>query len=207
MTHVTLIRDRSGLVGFEAKGHTGYADEGSDIVCSAVSALTQTAALGINEVLKIQTALDITEANMYLMLPADISDQDCEKAQIILKTMALGLRSIAATYGDTSKYQKGRCNTMMNINLQLFAHKKGGGSTKNGRDSESKRLGPKRADGQFVLAGNILVRQRGTHFHPGVNVGLGKDDTLYAKADGIVRFETKHLGRREVSVYAEEVAE
>ena len=89
---------------------------------------------------------------------------------------------------------------MMNINLQLFAHKKGGGSTKNGRDSESKRLGPKRADGQFVLAGNILVRQRGTHFHPGVNVGLGKDDTLYAKADGIVRFETKHLGRREVSV-------
>ena len=89
----------------------------------------------------------------------------------------------------------------MNINLQLFAHKKGGGSTKNGRDSESKRLGPKRADGQFVLAGNILVR------HPGVNVGLGKDDTLYAKADGIVRFETKHLGRREVSVYAEEVAE
>ena len=95
----------------------------------------------------------------------------------------------------------------MNINLQLFAHKKGGGSTKNGRDSESKRLGPKRADGQFVLAGNILVRQRGTHFHPGVNVGLGKDDTLYAKADGIVRFETKHLGRREVSVYAAEDAE
>ena len=97
MTHVTLIRDRSGLVGFEAKGHTGYADEGSDIVCSAVSAL------GINEVLKIQTALDITEANMYFMLPADISDQDCEKAQIILKTMALGLRSIAATYGDYIK--------------------------------------------------------------------------------------------------------
>ena len=203
MTHVTLIRDRSGLVGFEAKGHTGYADEGSDIVCSAVSALTQTAALGINEVLKIQTALDITEANMYLMLPADISDQDCEKAQIILETMALGLRSIAATYGDYIKISE----RMMNINLQLFAHKKGGGSTKNGRDSESKRLGPKRADGQFVLAGNILVRQRGTHFHPGVNVGLGKDDTLYAKADGIVRFETKHLGRREVSVYAEEVAE
>ena len=74
---------------------------------------------------------------------------------------------------------------MMNINLQLFAHKKGGGSTKNGRDSESKRLGPKRADGQFVLAGNILVRQRGTHFHPGVNVGLGKQDTLYAIENAI----------------------
>ena len=81
----------------------GFSDEGSDIVCSAVSALTQTAALGINEVLNIQTALDITEANMYLMLPADISDQDCEKAQIILETMALGLRSIAATYGDYIK--------------------------------------------------------------------------------------------------------
>ena len=75
----------------------------------------------------------------------------------------------------------------MMINLQLFAHKKGVGSTRNGRDSESKRLGPKRADGQFVLAGNILVRQRGTHFHPGNNVGIGKDDTLFAKVDGVVR--------------------
>ena len=74
-----------------------------------------------------------------------------------------------------------------------MAHKKGMGSTKNGRDSESKRLGPKRADGQFVLAGNILVRQRGTRIHPGVNVGIGSDDTLYAKADGVVRFE--RLGR------------
>ena len=96
---------------------------------------------------------------------------------------------------------------MLKLNLQFFAHKKGVGSTKNGRDSEAKRLGAKRADGQFVKAGNILYRQRGTKIHPGVNVGLGKDDTLYAKADGIVRFETKHLGRREVSVYAEQVAE
>ena len=92
---------------------------------------------------------------------------------------------------------------MMNINLQLFAHKKGVGSSRNGRDSESKRLGPKRADGQFVAAGNILVRQRGTHIHPGVNVGKGKDDTLFALVDGVVRFETKHLGRKQVSVYAE----
>ena len=82
-----------------------------------------------------------------------------------------------------------------------MAHKKGGGSTKNGRDSESKRLGAKRADGQFVLAGNILVRQRGTHFHPGTNVGIGKDDTLFATVDGVVRFETKHLGKKQISVY------
>ena len=83
---------------------------------------------------------------------------------------------------------------MLNMNLQFFAHKKGVGSTKNGRDSESKRLGAKRADGQFVKAGNILYRQRGTHIHPGENVGIGKDDTLYAKADGVVRFS--RLGKR-----------
>ena len=80
------------------------------------------------------------------------------------------------------------------------------GSTKNGRDSESKRLGPKRADGQFVLAGNILVRQRGTKIHPGTNVGIGSDDTLYAKINGIVRFERLGRDRKQVSVY-EEIAQ
>ena len=80
---------------------------------------------------------------------------------------------------------------MLKIGIQFFAHHKGGGSTKNGRDSEAKRLGVKRADGQFVLAGNILVRQRGTHIHPGVNVGIGSDDTLFALIDGTVRFERK----------------
>ena len=90
---------------------------------------------------------------------------------------------------------------MMKINIQLFAHKKGGGSTKNGRDSESKRLGVKRADGQFVLAGNILVRQRGTHIHPGNNVGKGSDDTLFAKVDGTVKFERMGKDRKKVSVY------
>lgn len=93
---------------------------------------------------------------------------------------------------------------MFTMNLQLFAHKKGMGSTRNGRDSESKRLGPKKADGQAVLAGNILVRQRGTHFHPGENVGIGKDDTLFSKIDGVVRFEIRHLGKKTVSVYAAE---
>ena len=82
-----------------------------------------------------------------------------------------------------------------------MAHKKGMGSTRNGRDSESKRLGAKRADGQFVLAGNILVRQRGTKIHPGVNVGIGGDDTLYALVDGTVKFERKDVNRKQVSVY------
>ncbi len=89
---------------------------------------------------------------------------------------------------------------MLNMNLQIFAHKKGVGSTKNGRDSESKRLGAKRADGQFVKAGNILYRQRGTKIHPGLNVGRGGDDTLYAKADGIVRFQRKGRDKKQVSV-------
>ena len=95
---------------------------------------------------------------------------------------------------------------MFRINLQLFAHKKGVGSSRNGRDSESKRLGPKRADGQFVLAGNILVRQRGTHFHPGNNVGIGKDDTLFALIDGKVKFERMGKDRKKVSVY-EDIAQ
>ena len=95
---------------------------------------------------------------------------------------------------------------MFMMNLQLFAHKKGVGSSRNGRDSESKRLGPKRADGQFVLAGNILVRQRGTHIHPGNNVGKGKDDTLFALTDGVVRFERKDKERKQVSVYPQEAA-
>ena len=90
---------------------------------------------------------------------------------------------------------------MLKLDIQLFAHKKGMGSTKNGRDSESKRLGPKRADGQHVLAGNILVRQRGTHIHPGVNVGKGSDDTLFAKVNGVVRFERLGRDRKQVSVY------
>ena len=93
---------------------------------------------------------------------------------------------------------------MIRLNIQLFAHKKGMGSTKNGRDSQSKRLGAKKADGQFVLAGNILYKQRGTHIHPGNNVGIGSDDTLYAKIDGRVKYERYDKKRRKVSVYAVE---
>ena len=89
----------------------------------------------------------------------------------------------------------------MFIKIQLFAHKKGVGSSRNGRDSESKRLGIKRADGQFVLAGNILVRQRGTKFHAGNNVGRGKDDTLFALSDGVVKYERFGKDSKKVSVY------
>lgn len=92
---------------------------------------------------------------------------------------------------------------MLRLNLQFFAQKKGVGSTKNGRDSESKRLGAKRADGQFVTGGSILYRQRGTKIYPGVNVGRGGDDTLFAKADGVVKFERFGRDRKKVSVYPE----
>ncbi len=90
---------------------------------------------------------------------------------------------------------------MLRMNLQFFAHKKGVGSTKNGRDSESKRLGPKRADGQFVKAGNILYTQRGTKIHPGTNVGIGGNDTLFALVDGTVRYERKGRDKKQLSVY------
>ncbi len=95
---------------------------------------------------------------------------------------------------------------MIRLNLQFFAHKKGVGSTKNGRDSESKRLGAKRADGQFVRAGNILYKQRGTKIHPGINVGRGSDDTLFALIDGQVKFERKGKNKKQVSVYQVEFA-
>ncbi len=95
---------------------------------------------------------------------------------------------------------------MLKLNLQFFAHKKGMGSTKNGRDSESKRLGAKRADGQFVKAGNILYTQRGTKIHPGTNVGKGSNDTLFALVDGKVRYERKGRDKKKVSVYPIEIA-
>jgi len=90
---------------------------------------------------------------------------------------------------------------MITLNLSFFAHKKGVGSTKNGRESNSKRLGAKRADGQFVLAGNILYTQRGTKIHPGNNVGRGSNDNLFALSDGVVRYERKGRDKKQVSVY------
>lgn len=96
---------------------------------------------------------------------------------------------------------------MLKMNLQFFAHKKGVGSSKNGRDSESKRLGAKRADGQFVKAGNILYKQRGTKIHPGNNVGRGGDDTLFALIDGRVKYERKGRDKKQVSVYPVDIAQ
>ena len=92
---------------------------------------------------------------------------------------------------------------LLQLNIQLFAHKKGQGSTKNGRDSISKRLGAKAADGEFVTGGSILYRQRGTRIYPGINVGIGSDDTLYAKVPGYVKFERVGRDKKQVSIYLE----
>ena len=89
----------------------------------------------------------------------------------------------------------------LELNIQLFAHKKGQGSSTNGRDSAGRRLGAKAADGQTVTAGSIIYRQRGTKVHPGLNVGIGSDDTLYAKADGVVKFERLGRDKTKASVY------
>ena len=90
---------------------------------------------------------------------------------------------------------------MLKMNLQFFAHKKGGGSTSNGRDSRGRRLGAKVADGQFAKAGSIIYRQRGTRIYPGAGVGMGNDHTLYAKIDGVIKYERKGRDKKQVSVY------
>jgi large subunit ribosomal protein L27 len=95
----------------------------------------------------------------------------------------------------------GGATNMLKMNLQFFATKKGGGSSSNGRDSQSKRLGAKTGDGQVVTGGSILFRQRGTKIYPGTNVGRGGDDTLFAKIDGVVKFERRGKGKKQVSVY------
>jgi ribosomal protein L27 len=104
---------------------------------------------------------------------------------------------------DPQLQKKMEVSHMLKLGLQFFAHKKGVGSTKNGRDSRAQRLGVKKSDGQAVLAGNIIVRQRGTNVHPGTNVGIGSDDTLYALTDGVVKFERYGANKKRVSVVAE----
>ena len=142
--------------------------------------------------------VDESSARIHFM----IKNKPSKESLLLLNSLILGLQRMEdEQYTEFIDYNlRGGVKTMLNMNLQFFAHKKGVGSTKNGRDSESKRLGAKRADGQFVKAGNILYRQRGTKIHPGVNVGRGKDDTLFALVDGVVRFERKGRDKKQVSI-------
>ena len=172
MTKITIFRNQDqAFLGFDCLGHAGYAEEGEDIVCAGISALV------INTI----NSLGVYTKEKFS------TDSDEETGMITLR------------FDDKILNRAFANDTFMN--LQFFAHKKGVGSTKNGRDSESKRLGAKRADGQFVKAGNIIYRQRGTKIHPGVNVGIGGDDTLFALTDGILRFERKGRDKKQASVY------
>ena len=171
MTRVVVCRDERGVRSLTVSGHSGYAESGRDIVCAAVSTL-------------ITTCANAMESAAGLV-PLVSQDEAATEISVALPE-------------TLSPEQEHDAQVVFRTVLQGLRDV---GSTRNGRESESKRLGPKRADGQFSLAGNILVRQRGTHIHPGLNVGIGSDDTLYAKVDGIVRFERLGRDKKQVSVY------
>lgn len=199
MILVTVKRDGRGLVaGFRIAGHAGYADKGQDIVCAAVSALAQMAILGVKRVAGLSPSVRQAEGSLVCSLPGGASG-DLVVGQGILETMLLGIGEIAVAYPGCIAVEEQAKEAGDKVNLQLFAHKKGMGSSRNGRDSTAKRLGVKSHDGQLIKAGTIILRQRGTHIHPGDNVGIGRDATLYALVEGRVAF-SRGSKRAKVSV-------
>ena len=189
MINVTVSLDSEHRYhGISFLGHAGLANdyqEGQELVCAAVSALTLNMANSVEHFTEDQFEADEDEQSG--MFRFRFTGTISPEAALLMNSLVLGLEDIEETYGEP--------------------YIKGVGSTKNGRDSESKRLGAKRADGQFVLAGNILYRQRGTKIHPGLNVGRGGDDTLFATVDGVVRFERKGRDKKQVSVYPRTINE
>lgn len=197
MITVTFFKSADYFKGFKISGHADFNTSGPDIVCAGVSSAAIMTANTITEVL--HTDAEVTDSDGFINL--NLSSNEATEASHLIEGLWLHLSALQKQYKSILKLLFRRCKVMIKVNLQLFAHKKGMGSTKNGRDSESKRLGVKRADGQKVLAGNILVKQRGTHIHPGNNVGIGSDDTLFAKIDGVVKFERVGKDRKRASVY------
>lgn len=197
MITVTFFKSADYFKGFKISGHADFNTSGPDIVCAGVSSAAIMTANTITEVL--HTDAEVTDSDGFINL--NLSSAEAKEASHLIEGLWLHLSALQKQYKSILKLLFRRCKVMIKVNLQLFAHKKGMGSTKNGRDSESKRLGVKRADGQKVLAGNILVKQRGTHIHPGNNVGIGSDDTLFAKIDGVVKFERVGKDRKRASVY------
>ena len=200
MTTVTFHTEGSRIVSFEVQGHSGYAPEGEDIVCAAVTSAVRLAECAVNDVLGLEAAVKVRQKDAYLSLklPAKLGQTAESTCQTLMTALMVHFAQLHEEYPDHIIVLE--VKDMLKIGQQFFAHKKGVGSTRNGRDSEAKRLGVKRADGQFVLAGNILVRQRGTHIHPGVNVGKGSDDTLFALKSGKVKFERLGKDRKQVSI-------
>ena len=189
MIKARIYRKNQKIWGFEISGHAGYAQAGEDIVCSAVTVLCFNTVNAVEKFTDIPFKAEADEKRGgYLKVLFPLEGMEDHDTQLLLETLVMGLSDIALEY-------------------KFFAHHKGGGSTKNGRDSNAKRLGAKRADGQYVLAGNILYTQRGTKIHPGVNVGKGGNDTLFALVDGRVKYERKGRDKKQVSVYPVEIAE
>ena len=187
MTHVDVVYHAGQIQSIKVEGHAGQDEYGKDLACAGIS----TAVVGIYNMLEAKGFMkDGNLANVESGYSYFEIFNNREDYQIILETL---LKILKLTLG--------RYNTMLKLDLQLFASKKGVGSTKNGRDSESKRLGAKLSDGQTCTAGSIIYRQRGTKVHPGTNVGKGGDDTLFAKVDGVVKYERLGKNKKQVSVY------
>ena len=186
--------DDFSIRGFCLKGHADYAEIGYDIVCSAVTSNAIAVINSLDKLVKVEFEKVIGKEGHIECI---VKDGYLEDSKLLLNHFQLAIEEIKREYPKN----------MLNMNLQLLASKKGVGSSKNGRDSISKRLGVKRFDGQVVTAGSIIVRQRGTKIHPGTNVGKGGDDTLFALVDGAVKFERKDKKRKKVSVYPVSIAE
>lgn len=224
MIKVKIFKKDDLCLGFKIKGHAlsraeiEKVGDAYDMICNSVSVLSQSALIGIEEVLKLKVKYDIDDGFLHINL-SNLNNEDIEKCQVLLLTFEKSIesliQSLKLSFGNKKDSEyirmlKEEVQQYVNNEPSIICPQKGVGSSKNGRDSESKRLGVKAADGEFVLAGNILVRQRGTKIHPGTNVGKGGDDTLFAKEDGIVRFERMGRDKKKVSIYpvnVEEIAE
>ena len=197
----------------EITGHAGSGEYGFDVVCASVSTLAINFVNSVEKFAGYEPDLELNEEEggfLRVTIPTDIPPHQREMTQLFFESFFLGMAKLIGelfrvrpnkSYHRKLTWRKTIMLKLNLANLQLFAHKKGGGSTSNGRDSQAKRLGAKAADGQTVTGGSILYRQRGTHIYPGVNVGRGGDDTLFAKVEGVVRFERKGRDKKQVSVY------
>jgi large subunit ribosomal protein L27 len=196
MIKVVVKRNLQGAIdSMRVTGHAAYAEYGQDVVCAGVSALIQMIPLSMARILNLQIRFIHQAGRMWIRIPP-MSDEKSQKLHFYWKPWCAPSKKCRELMKDLLRLLRKGGTAMFRMDLQLFAHKKGVGSSRNGRDSVGRRLGVKSHDGQLVSAGSILVRQRGTKIHPGDNVGIGKDDTLYAKVDGYVSYVRKGKDRK-----------
>ena len=194
MIKVKLTKNNNYYKRIIITGHANYDDFGKDIVCAAVSSTVITS---VNSCLTIDNESISYEDKNGLDIKVLKDDDIITK---IINVMITNLYELEKEYPKNIKIKE-EMNRLMEFNIQLFAHKKGQSSTSNGRDSAGRRLGAKASDGEYVTAGSIIYRQRGTKIHPGTNVGRGTDDTLFAKISGYVKYSRLGRDRKQVSVY------